>query len=151
MDIDLTKPPLKLKFYDVFWADLAQGNHRLGTGSGQERLALSNTAPNVSDVSLADISEISPGNGYNAGGLAASWNQDTWSQDGATFIINGIASLLASGGDVGPFRYGIVYSNRLGSGNEFLIGWYDFGSALTLLDGNTLIFNCLGPSLVITG
>jgi hypothetical protein len=44
--------------------------------------------------------------------------------------------LTATGGAVGPFRYVAVYNDT--ATNDELVAWFDYGSAITLADGETL-------------
>jgi len=46
--------------------------------------------------------------------------------------------LTASGGAVAPFRYIIIYDNTPTSPADPLTGFFDFGSDLTLADGESL-------------
>jgi hypothetical protein len=46
--------------------------------------------------------------------------------------------LTASGGSVAPFRYIVIYNDDPTSPADPLIGWYDYGSDLTLAIGETL-------------
>lgn len=46
--------------------------------------------------------------------------------------------LTASGGSVAPFRYVVFYDDDPSSPADPLIGWFDYGSDLTLADTQTL-------------
>jgi hypothetical protein len=44
----------------------------------------------------------------------------------------------ASGGNIGPLRYAVLYNDTPASPLDPLIGWWDRGSAVTLNDGDSL-------------
>jgi hypothetical protein len=97
---------------------------------------LTNTAPSAANSVKADITEISAGNGYTAGGTAVTITAS--SQTGGTYkLVGNDVVFAASGGSIGPLRYAVLYNSTPAAGN--LIGWWDYGSALTLADGSTLI------------
>lgn len=102
------------------------------------KAVLSNTAIDSADVGRADITEISAGNGYTAGG-----NTITTSSSGQTSgtyrLILADLTITASGGPIGPFRYiGIVDETATG---DPILGWYDYGEELTLSDGSSLVID----------
>ena len=43
----------------------------------------------------------------------------------------------AAGGSIGPFRYAVVYNDTPTSPADPLIAWFDYGSSITLLTGET--------------
>lgn len=111
-------------------------------GSDQFVVALTNTAP---------ASEATPPTGDGAGVLAnitqiAYTNLSTRnltttssSQTGGTYkLVIADLTLTASGGSVGPFRYIYVYDDTVTSPADPLVGYYDYGSSITLNDGETL-------------
>ena len=92
------------------------------------------SAPGASNTVKTDITEISAGNGYSAGGLAVTGV--TSSQTGGTYkLVSSADPVLTASGAVGPFQYAVLYNSTPGSGN--LIGWWDRGSALTLANTDT--------------
>jgi hypothetical protein len=76
---------------------------------------------------------------------AASLTVTTSAQTSGTYTLDADNLVLtASGGNVGPFRYVILYNDT--ATNDELICWYDYGSDLTLAAGETLTiaFNASG-------
>lgn len=86
---------------------------------------------------LADITEIANGNGYTTGGVTLA--SVTWLESGAgTGIwVWTAADFLwtASGGSIADFRYVTVYSDT--ATNDKLLLYVDYGSTLTITNGNT--------------
>jgi hypothetical protein len=118
--------------FNSFVSDLAQKVHNLN--SDALKIMLTNSAPVATNTIKSNITEISVGNGYSAGGAAAAFvsGNDT---AGAYKLILSPAAWTASGGNVGPFQYAVLYNSSAASGN--LIGWFDYGTTLTLTNGNT--------------
>lgn len=112
----------------------------LGTSPGTDcdtlKIALTNTAPNLSThVVLADITEITAGNGYTAGGSATTNNG---TRTAGTFTLTGVKVVFtASGGTIGPFRYAVLYDDTPTSPADPLIAEWDYGSNVTLQIGET--------------
>lgn len=126
--------------FQQFAYDLCSKVHNLTADT--VNCALSNTAPTASTNKVwADITEITAHNGYTAGGASAGISN---TQSGGTFTLTGTnITWTASGGTIGPFEYVIVYNTTPTSPLKPLIGYWDYGSALTLNDGDsfTVKFN----------
>ena len=120
--------------YNQFVEDLGKKVHNLSADA--LKILLSNTAPNASTHAVkADATEISAGNGYSAGGASAT---NTYTRSGATATLGGTKVVItASGGTIGAFRYAILYNDTPTSPADPLICWWDYGSAVTLNDGET--------------
>lgn len=116
--------------FQPFVEQLAEKVHNLG--SDQIVVALTNTAPNATDATLSQITEISYTNCSSRNVTTTSSAQTT----GTYKLVLADLVLTASGGSVGPFRYVVLYNDTAAS--DQLIGYYDYGLALTLLDGETL-------------
>jgi hypothetical protein len=121
--------------FDAFVEYLAEGVFNLQ--SHTLKIALTDTAPSASDSVFADLTEISAGNGYSAGGLAATVASS--GQSGGTYkLVLDDVTVTASGGSVGPFRYFVLVDDTPTSPADPLIGWWDYGSSITLADGESI-------------
>ncbi len=123
------------KFQD-FVEQLGKGVHQLQAAGHTLKVYLTNAAPDAAaDAVKADLAEISAGNGYTAGGEDA---QNDYTESGGTGTCTGVDIVwTASGGTIGPFRYAVLYNDTPTSPADPLIGWWDYGSAITLQDGDT--------------
>jgi len=119
--------------FQPFVEALAEKVHNLG--SDQLKIALTNTAPNATDATLSQITEISYTNCSTRNITTASSAQTS----GTYKLTLTDLVLTASGGTVGAFRYVIVYNDTSASDN--LIAYYDYGSSITLQDTDTFTIN----------
>lgn len=110
------------------------------------KVALTNTAPTAANTVFANITEVAAGNGYTAGGLALTIDPSSQTGGVYTAVIDGNITFTASGGEIGPARYLVVYNDS--ATNKELVAYYDYGSSLTLQDGESLTFAGNGVSLV---
>jgi len=122
--------------FNVFVENLAEKVHNLGADTLKIML-VNSPAPAATNSVKADLTEISAGNGYTAGGTAVTVTGS--SQSSGTYTLTQSADVVftASGGSVGPFRYAVLYNDTPTSPADPLIGWWDYGSAVTLADGET--------------
>lgn len=123
--------------YQNFVEDLGKGVHQLHAAGHTLKVYLSNTAPTATDTikSTGSATEISAGNGYSAGGTDI---QNDYTESGGTGTCTGVDVVFtASGGTIGPFRYVVLYNDTPTSPADPLIGYWDYGSSLTLADGET--------------
>lgn len=132
--------------FQSFTKNVAEG--KINLASDQLKIALTNVAPVATNAVLADLTEISYTN-------ASTRNITTSSstQTGGVYKLT-VADLVitASGGSVGPFRYVAVYDDTPTSPAKPLIGWYDYGSSITLNAGETFTtdFDQVNGLLTIT-
>lgn len=114
------------------------------------KVALSNSAPVATNTIFSNITEISAGNGYTAGGTATTI---TVAEVTGTTTVSGTQVVFtASGGSIGPFRYVVLYNDTQTTPNKPLVGWWDYGSGITLADGETFTvkFSNTTPGAIFT-
>ena len=74
----------------------------------------------------------------------------TSTQTGGTYKLSADDKVLtASGGSVAAFRYVIIYNDSPTSPADPIVGYYDYGSALTLNDGDTFTID-IGANGILT-
>lgn len=132
--------------FEKFSENLGKGVFNLSTD--QLKIALTNTAPNAATDSVyADIT--SPIAGTNLDG-ATPFNVTTTSfaqTSGTAKLVLADLTLTATG-SVEPFRYVVLYSDT--ASNKELIGYYDYGSAVTLSTNDTFKVDWDGTNGAIT-
>jgi len=117
--------------FNCLTQDLSQKVHNLS--SDAINVGLTNTAPVATNTVWSNITEISAGNGYTAGGNVAAQTSDVQTSGVLKLLLTNPATWTASGSGIGPFRYAVVYNNT--ASTKPLICWYDYGSAITLNAG----------------
>ena len=116
--------------------------HNMDLASDQIVVALSATAPSSESSNptadgngvLANVTEISYTN-------LSSRNVNTTSstQSSGTYkLVLADLTLTASGGSVAAFQYVYLYNDTVSSPSKPLLGYYDYGTSLTLSDGDSL-------------
>lgn len=114
--------------FNSFVEALAEKTHNLGADT--LTIALTNTAPTAGNTVLANITEISYTN-LSSRVLTSV----TSSQTGGTYTLDAADLVLTASGTVPTFRYVVLYNDTATS--DELIGYYDYGSAVDLLNGET--------------
>ena len=121
--------------FQPFIEAVHEKKHDLGTDQLVVALTATANVPQATDAVLADLTEISYTN-------CSSRNITTSSsaQTGGTYKLTLTdLTLTASGGSVGPLRYVVIYNDT--ATNDDLIAWYDYGSEITLADGESLLID----------
>jgi hypothetical protein len=119
--------------HNQFVQDLAEKVHNLSADT--LKVMLTNVAPTAANAVKADLTEIAAGNGYTAGGTDT---QNTGAEAAGTYTLTGtMVVFTAAAGTIGPFRYVDIYNDTPSTPLDPLMGWWDYGSALTLNDGET--------------
>ena len=110
--------------------------------SDQVVVALSNTAPASESPNpatdgngiLANVTQIAYTNLSSRNVTTTSSTQTS----GTYKLVLADITLTSSGGSTGPFRYVYIYDDTVSTPVKPLIGFYDYGSSLTLNDGDSL-------------
>jgi hypothetical protein len=136
--------------FNQFTADVAAGVHAnaLTADTDTLKVYLTNATPDVAANKVkADLAEITNEHGYTAPVDVA----NAASQTGGTITVTATdVTITASGGTVGPFRYVALYNDTPTDPADPLIGYWDYGAAVTLADGESIKVD-FGASLLTVG
>jgi hypothetical protein len=106
-------------------------------------VALTNTAHTADWDELADLTEIAYTN-LSSRVITV----ETSAQTSGTYKLVCTDLVLTASGDVPEFRYIYIYDDN--STGDKLIGYYDYGSGVTLANGDTFTINFDGSAGVLT-
>jgi hypothetical protein len=129
--------------FNAFVENLAEKVHNLGADSLV--VALSNTAPTATNAVLTDITQISYTN-LSSRALTVSSSAQT---SGTYKLVLSDLTLTASGA-VATFRYIIIYNDTPTSPADPLIAFYDYGSSITMANGETFTLDFDGTNGLFT-
>ena len=119
--------------FNSFVEALAEKTHNLG--SDTLTVALTNTLPVNTNTQLSNITEISYTNIQNGTTTGRDLTGVTSAQTSGTYKLDANDLVLTATGTVPTFRYVVLYNNT--ATNDELIGWYDYGGTVDLLNGET--------------
>lgn len=119
--------------FNSFVEALAEKVHNLG--SDTLTVALTNSLPSAANTVLANITEISYTNIQNGTTTGRNLTSVTSSQSSGTYTLDAADLTLTATGTVPDFRYVVLFNNS--ATNDELIGWYDYGGTVSLLNGET--------------
>ena len=130
--------------------------HNMDLESDQVVVALSNTAPSSESTNpaidgngiLGNVTQIAYTNLSSRNVTTTASTQTS----GVYKLVLSDITLTASGGSIAPFRYVYLYDDTVTAPADPLIGYYDYGSSLTLNDGDsfTVDFSAANGVLQIT-
>jgi len=128
--------------------DIAEKVHNLG--SDTLRVMLTNTAPNAADVRVdtdeavcqiqatSNANEIAAGNGYTKKGKALTIDSSAQAAGVYKLIIDPDIVWTAGPAAMAEFRYVVLYNDTAGASTARpVLGWWDYGSAVTLANTET--------------
>jgi hypothetical protein len=121
--------------FNSFVEFLAEGKMNLETDA--LKIVLTNTAPTAANSVLANLTEITAGNGYTAGGIAVTVSSSAQTSGTYKLVLDDL-TITASGGAIGPLRYFVLVDTTPTTPLKPLIGWWDYGSSITLADGESV-------------
>jgi len=127
--------------FQPFVEAIAEKVHNLG--SDQIVVALTNSAPAVANSVLTDITEISYTNLSTRNVTTTSSSQTS-----GTYKLILTDLVLTASGAVGPFRYVVLYNDT--ATNDELIGYFDYGSSISLANQETFTLDFDGTNGVLT-
>src|SRR5690242_8109000 len=132
--------------FNQFTKDLVDGVHDFDADTF--KFYLSNATPSASaDAVKADLAEITNQNGYTA---PVTTTISTSTSSGTAKVTGSDPSVITASGTVGPFQYVVLYNDTPTSPADPLIAWWDYGSAVTMANGDTFTIDCDGTNGLFT-
>jgi hypothetical protein len=112
--------------FNCFVQDIGRKLHNLNSDTLD--IYLTNAAPAATNTVYNTPADLSTGGGYTAGG--SSIGSSAYSQSSGLASLTGSNVVFTATTGFGPFRYAVLYNSTASAQN--LIGWWDYGSAVTL-------------------
>lgn len=134
--------------FNQFVEDLGDGVHHFKTAGDLFKVYLSNATPSASlDLVKTDLAEITAQNGYPSGGSDI---QNDASETSGTLTVTAVDVVwtgTTTDPAFGPFQYVALYNDTSSSPLDPLVAWWDYGSAISINNGETFTVD-FGASLL---
>lgn len=130
--------------FNQFVEDVAEKVHNLASDALTVALCAAANAPVATNAVLANLTQISYTN-LSSRVLSVVSS----AQASGLYKLTITDLVLTASGTVAAFRYVVLYNDTPTSPADPLIGWYDYGSDLTLLNGETLTIDFDGTNGVL--
>lgn len=122
--------------FNSFVEALSEKVHNLG--SDQLKIALTNTDPTAAATNYASLTSPLPTTNLS-GATPFNVTTSSSSQTSGTYSLVCADLTLTATGSVGPFRYVVLYNDTATS--DELIGYWDYGSSITLASAETFLID----------
>lgn len=122
--------------FNSFVEALAEKVHNLG--ADQLKIALTNTDPTAAATNYASLTSPLPTTNLS-GATPFNVTTSSSSQTSGTYSLVCADLTLTATGSVGPFRYVVLYNDTATS--DELIGYWDYGSSITLASAETFLID----------
>lgn len=116
--------------FQSFVEAICEEKHNFASDTIKVALCNASNAPAATNSVLADLTTVSTANLDDTTPTVSSSSQSS----GTYKLVLADLTMTASGA-VGPFRYVVLYNDD--APNDELICWYDYGSEVTLANGDT--------------
>lgn len=131
--------------FNVFVFDIVQGTHNFATGALTFALTTVGNAPVATNSILANLTQIS----YTNLSTRVAGTPTTNSQTSGTYTLLLPDLVLTASGAVATFEEVVLYNDTPTSPADPLIGWYDYGSSVTLANTETFTIDYTTSTLTI--
>lgn len=131
------------KFHSFVEA-VAEKTHNLGADTLTIALTNAAHAPVNTNSVLANLTQIA----YTNCSTRVITTTTSAQTAGTYMLVLQDLTLTAGGGAVAPFRYAVIYNDTAAA--DELVGYYDYGSDLTLSDGESILLDFDAAGGVLT-
>lgn len=133
--------------FNHFALHIGSGEHDLQAAGDTLMVYLTNTAPSAEDdVLKADLAGITEESGYAAADI-----QNGYTEAAGVGTMTGVdVTWTAVGGAFGPFRYVVLYNSSATTLTNPLVAYWDYGSSITVLEGESFKVDFGASVLTIT-
>lgn len=130
--------------FNSFVEAIAEKVHNLGSDTLTIALCATANAPIATNTQLSNLTQISY---TNCSARAITITSSAQSSGTYKLVLQDLV-LTASGGNIAAFQYVVIYNDT--ATNDELIGWYDYGTALTITSGNSFTIDFDAAAGVLT-